>query len=132
MALLVGGLTGGPCDDLVLADVQEALSVAVHAGFYDVTRLGVNERDVHTSRLLELGDLLFVDLPVVRIGHFLRVFNQQLAKLLLLQALGYVLQFVSRDVQVFPALLATLVHVHLTLRVFTNRPVASGRIVKSA
>jgi len=123
VALFIGRLTGGTRDNVVLADVQEALLVAIHAGLNDVTGLGVNERHVYAPFLLELGDLSLVDLPVIRVGHFLRVLDQQLAKLLLLQAIGYVLQFLSRHVKILPILSARLVYVHLMSRVFTNRSV---------
>lgn len=123
VALLAGRLAGGSRDHVVLADVQEALPVAVHTGLNDVTGLGVNERHVYAPLLLELGDLSFVGPPVVRVGHLLRVLDQQLAKLLLLQAVGDVLQFLSRHAEILPVLSAGFVHVHLTSRVFTNSSV---------
>lgn len=115
MSLLVGGLTRGFANGVVLADIEETLGVAVDARLYDVTRLGINERHVDAPLLLQLRDLSFVDLPVLRVTNLLGVLDEELAKLVLLHALGDVLQFVATHLQILPVFLAILVRLHVVV-----------------
>lgn len=87
---------------VALADVQETLDVALEAGLNDVTRLGVDERNVDASLLLQLGYLRLIQLLILGVGDLFGVLLEKLSEAVLLQALLEVVKLVPGDFEFLP------------------------------